>query len=280
VAYRDDVGALTNIPRYTTNKSNAVATLPTYYNVTQVGVTAEVGVPGAGGFIAQGGRVARTTDKGTEYDLKLTFTQTPLERLQSTDCRNLSVATLLRDCGIGYDAVNKEWYYNVRIRTWYGGVYYAPAAEMNDPKLRGLFNPLHTVGVSAFRNATPRRIRNFAWPGDATGYLQQTAIRFPGSGDGISSPLFGSLSTWTGTDLSYLRAMVCMSDGLSDACANPAPDPSRPAYTYSQPGFPTGAFYPLFDASGGRAGVCPVGSDGTSCAVKVYVRSRQPLIDR
>jgi hypothetical protein len=146
--------------------------------------------------------------------------------------------------------------------------------------LRGLFNPLHTVLPSAFRNATPRRIRNFAWPGDTTGYLQQTAIRFPGSGDGISSPLFGSLSGWTGTDLSYLREMVCMSDGKSDTCGDPAPDPSRPAYWYTQPGFLSGSFYPLFDASGGKPGTCPVASDGTACAVKVYVRSRQPIIDR
>jgi hypothetical protein len=268
------------IARSTTNKSNAVATLATYYNVTQVGVTAEVGVPGSGGFITQGGRVARTTDKGTEYDLKLTFTQTPLERLQSADCRSLSVANLLRYCGIGYDAVNKEWYYNVRIRTWYGGVYYAPGAEMNDPKLRGLFNPFHTVGINAFYNTTPRRIRNFAWPGDTTGYLQQTAVRFPGTGEGISSPLFGSIPGASAADRDYLRAMVCMSDGLSDICGDPAPDPSRPAYRYTQPGRPTGAFYPLFDASGGRPGTCPVASDGTACAVKVYVRSRQPIIDR
>ena len=257
-----------------------MATLSTYYNLTQVGVTAEVGVPGSGGFIVQGGRVARATDKGTEYDLKLTFTQTPLERLQSADCRKLSNATLLKTCGIGYDAVNKEWYYNVRIRTWYGGIYYAPGAEMNDPKLRGLFNPYHTVGIGGYVSAIPKRIRHFYWPGDVTGFNQQTGIRFPGSGDGIASPLFGSLSTWSGADLSYLKAMVCMSDGKSDSCGSPSPDPSRPAYAYTQPGFATGAFYPLFDASGGASGACPVASDNTACAVRVYVRSRQPILDR
>ena len=280
VVYRDDVGAPTVIPRSTTDKSNAVATLATYYNLTQVGVTAEVGVPGSGGFIVQGGRVARTTNKGTEYDLKLTFTQTPLERLQNADCRKLSNDTLLKTCGIGYDTVNKEWYYNVRIRTWYGGIYYAPGAEMNDPKLRGLFNPYHTVGISGYVSAIPKRIRHFAWPGDATGFNQQTGIRFPGSGDGIVSPLFGSLSSWSGADLAYLKAMVCMSDGKSDSCGNPSPDPSRPAYAYTQPGFATGAFYPLFDASGGKTGACPVASDNTACAVRVYVRSRQPILDR
>jgi hypothetical protein len=274
------------IPRSTTNKSLAVAVLPTYYNVTQVGVTAEVGVAGngntagAGGFIVQGGRVARTTPTGIEYDLKLTFTQTPLERLQNSACRRLSGATLLRICGIGYDTVNKEWYYEVRIRTWYGGVYYAPGAAMLDPKLRGLFNPLHTVGIRGFLSATPQRIRNFSWPGNATGFIQQTGIRFPGSGAGITSPLFSPLSGASAEDLDYLQEMVYMSNGMSALNRDPSPDPSRPAYSYTPPGFPTGSFYPLFDVSGGAAGLCPVAVDKTACAVRVYVRSRQPILDR
>jgi hypothetical protein len=289
ISYRASDGPIEPIDRSITKKSFAVARSGTFYNFTQLGISAEVGTPGRGGFIVTGGRVARRSIAAPEYNLSLVFAQTPLERLQLRECRGRSAADLLRLCGIAYDATAKEWYYQVRIRTWYGGVYHAPDQDFrDDAQLRGFFNPVHTPGIrgtlvttlNGVRYPDSSRIRSFSWPGDPGGSLQRSGIRFLPyrTGAGFTSPDFSTYlaGSWPAADRAYFEELRCLSLGNSSICGDPTPQPRRPAYTYS-----SGSFYPLFDSSGGAGGACAsTGTTGSGCAVRVYVRSPQPQVDR
>jgi hypothetical protein len=219
----------------------------TYFNFTQVGVSAEVGVPGAGGQVLA--RVTRTSAAGREYDLTLTFARTALAQYQTAACRNLSRDALRTYCGIRYDATRKEWYYEVRLRTWYGGVYYAPGSSLSAPRLRGLFNVKHTAGLpSTLTSAAPDRIRAYRWPA-VSGVFQDTAMAFAGR----SGPRFvASGGAW-----STMRSLAA----------------TIPAYTAS-----SGSVYPIADVSGGIDSCTSGFADGSRCYVNVYVRSRQPIL--
>jgi hypothetical protein len=215
----------------------------TYFNFTQVGVSAEVGVPGAGGQVLA--RVTRSSIAGREYDLVLTFARTALAQYQTAACRNRSRDALRTYCGIRYDATRKEWYYEVRLRTWYGGVYYAPGASLSTPRLRGLFNTKHTAGLpSTLTSAAPDRIRAYRWPA-----VDDTAMAFAGR----SGPRF-ELTGGAWTTMRSLAATI-------------------PAYTAA-----SGSVYPIADVSGGIDACASGFADGSRCYVNVYVRSRQPIL--
>ncbi len=251
VSYRD--GVIEQVIPWSEDRASTVTSsygVPrqaTYFNFTQVGVSAEVGVPGAGGQILA--RVTRASSKGSEYDLVLTFARTALAQYQTAACRSLSRADLMTRCGIGYDATRKEWYYRVRLRTWYGGVYYAPGASLSTPRLRGLFNTKHTAGLpSTLTSANPDRIRAYRWPA-VNGVFQDTAMAFAGR----SGPRFLT----TGGAWTTMRSLAA----------------SIPAYTAS-----SGSVYPIADVSSGIDGCSSGFADGSRCYVNVYVRSRQPIL--
>ena len=251
VSYRDGVFEQA-IPwsddkQSTVTSSYGVPRQSTYFNFTQVGVSAEVGVPGAGGQVLA--RVTRSSIAGREYDLVLTFARTALAQYQTAACRGLSLADLMTRCGIGYDATRKEWYYRVRLRTWYGGVYYAPGASLSTPRLRGLFNVKHTAGLpSTLTSAAPDRIRAYRWPA-VNGVFQDTAMAFAGR----SGPRF-ELTGGAWTTMRSLAATI-------------------PAYTAS-----SGSVYPIADVSSGIDGCSSGFADGSRCYVNVYIRSRQPIL--
>lgn len=236
---------------------------PTYFNLTQVGLSAEIGVPGSGGTVLQ--RITRTDDKATTYDFSLIFDKTPLEILQTPFCKGRTTAAeLLKWCGIGYDAMKKEWYYRVDMRPWYGGVYYAPATRLLAPRVRGLFNDQTTKPLpAALTAATPEKIRDYTWGGS----YQDWSMSF----DGVTSPRF--------VESPQLWSALTAADSEWIVFASLTKNMKTPAYTYK-----TGSYYPIADASG--TGTCaspyidPGFSEASRCYVKVFVRSRQPILDR
>lgn len=278
IVYRDpDTKALTPIDRQVdvpldANTKVGFALEPSVFNFTQVGLSAEIGIPGLGGQILA--RVSRTTDKAIEYDFPLTFERTALEQLQRPECRDLrDAATLLRRCGIGYDpdgASNDgkgEWFYRVHLRTWYGGAFYAPEANFEFPEVRGLFYTgtssfvAETDFIPGISNTYPDRytqLRNYNWPGGTNSSYQSWAMAF----DGVGGPRILA----TGSIWDRMRAKAA----------------AIPAYTLLN-----GTRYPVLDVSG-PSELCntpaPIGSadtvDRSQVCVDIYVRSRQPLLDR
>lgn len=239
---------------------------PTLFNLTQIGVSAEVGVPGDpsagyGGRVLQ--RITRTDAAASSYDFDLIFAQTPLEALQTPGCRKWATEKELLDwCGIGYSKEKQEWFFRVHVRPWYGGVYYSALADLTTPKLRGLFNDEHTTGLpKVLTDLSPDRIRDYTYPGP----YQSWAMRFDRAG-GVTAD--GPRFELDGGDWTVMRSLAA----------------EIPAYTLMR-----GSYYPIADASGLNSCESPyvdrdpagqLYSTPSRCFVDVFVRSRQPLLDR
>lgn len=279
VVYRDTAtGTLTPIERNTdktleANLSVGFALEPSVFNFTQVGVSAEVGIPGLYGQGLPYGqvlsRISRQTDPGSEYNIPLTFERTALEQLQRTNCKTFTATDLMRRCGIGYDPDGPnndgkgEWFYRVHLRTWYGGAFYAPEANFEFPEVRGLFynDTSSFTAETDFKPGVPgsypdyvSQVRNYSWPSGASSAYQSWSMAFPG----VSGPRI----TATGKTWDEMRTKAA----------------GVPAYTYSN-----GSRYPILDVSG-PGDYCFEKDSAGRCAwasyVDVYVRSRQPILDR
>lgn len=130
---------------------------PAYISASQVGITLEIGqtcrvAPGndlvrycseltdASGKPLPGRMVARINRAENGYPASIVFERTPLSRLGDPDCRSLSRADLLAKCGIGYDAKSGNYFFRVRVRTWWDGVISHGLPEW--PRPLGLFSNL------------------------------------------------------------------------------------------------------------------------------------------
>ena len=225
----------------------------------QIGVTLEVGrvcrvTPGSdlvrycgeltdlAGQPLAGRLIARINRDANGYPASIVFDRTPLSRLGDPDCRSLTEAKLLSECGIGYDKQSGNYFFRVRVRTWWDGVI---SHNLTDwPKPLGLFSNLTFSASDATNSASFDYLRSWGSPANL------------GLSDRYKSSLtFAQENPPTGSPWFY---------GNGSA----APTPTAPAAGW-------GAYWLCSRyASSAQAADCPVSSSSPE-----YRRRARPLFD-
>ena len=147
---------------------------PAAISAGQIGVTLEIGrvcrvvagtdlVRYCSNITDVAGRlIARINRDPSGYPASIVFDRTPLSRLGDPDCRSLSRAALLTECGIGYDEKSGNYFFRVRVRTWWDGVISHSLADW--PKPLGLFSNLTFSGSEATNSASFDYLRSWGSP--------------------------------------------------------------------------------------------------------------------
>ena len=147
---------------------------PAAISASQIGVTLEIGrvcrvaagtdlVRYCSNITDVAGRlIARVNRAANGYPVSVVFDRTPLSRLGDPDCRSLSRAALLTECGIGYDEKSGNYFFRVRVRTWWNGVISHRLPDW--PKPLGLFSNLTFSGDEDTNSASFDYLRSWGSP--------------------------------------------------------------------------------------------------------------------